>query len=244
AGHWPPWAGHGRSSLSRTSPRWPPSPTIRLAWPRRRSTAAQWHSPPVWTRLVGWSSSLACCPASRAARRREATPRSFWLWLAGAGGASGDCVGAEVMGAGREGQSIRVDGGEVWIGPNLVATGIRQTPNSVEHDYEMAKRRLGEELGRFAVNTLEYLREEHNSFLDSLDVPVLRTSMAGRQVLIVVRGRDYKSDLAALRPYVREMRPVLVAVDGGADALLDVGLRPDVIIGDFDSVSEPALDTG
>ena len=56
-----------------------------------------------------------------------------------------------------------------------------------------------------------------------------------------MRGPDHEKDLAALRPYVREMRPVLVGVDGGADALLKFGFKPDLIIGDFDSVTERAL---
>jgi uncharacterized membrane-anchored protein len=37
---------------------------------------------------------------------------------------------------------------------------------------------------------------------------------------------------------------VLIGVDGGADALLDRGAVPDLIIGDFDSVSERALRCG
>jgi uncharacterized membrane-anchored protein len=41
-----------------------------------------------------------------------------------------------------------------------------------------------------------------------------------------------------------EQRPLLVGVDGGADALLELGLKPDVIVGDFDSVSERALRSG
>jgi uncharacterized membrane-anchored protein len=75
-------------------------------------------------------------------------------------------------------------------------------------------------------------------------LPPLRTRFEGRHALIVVRGHDYKSDLAALRAYIREYRPTLIGVDGGADALLDIGLKPDVIIGDFDSVSEKALHCG
>ncbi len=47
-----------------------------------------------------------------------------------------------------------------------------------------------------------------------------------------------------MRSYVRDFKPVLVAVDGGADALLDVGLRPDVVVGDFDSVSDEAIRCG
>jgi uncharacterized membrane-anchored protein len=155
-----------------------------------------------------------------------------------------DSVGSEVLDHVREGQLLRVDGGEVWVGAELVATGIRQTLSSIEHDYEAAKRHLGDELGRFAINTLEYLRDERNRMLESVQVPELTCDMRGRQVLIVVRGANYREDLAALRSYVREMRPVLVGVDGGADALLEVGLRPDLIIGDFDSVTTGALHSG
>jgi uncharacterized membrane-anchored protein len=65
-------------------------------------------------------------------------------------------------------------------------------------------------------------------------------------VLIVVRGIDYREDLRALRRigYIADLEPVLIGVDGGADALLDEGLKPDIIIGDFDSVSSDALRTG
>ena len=121
---------------------------------------------------------------------------------------------------------------------------MSQTLQSFEESYEAAKARTGLELERFAENTLEYLREEHQSVLGALGVPDLKTSMRGRQVLVVVRGADFREDLAHLRGYVREMRPVLVGVDGGADALLDFGLRPDLILGDFDSVSDRALRCG
>ena len=43
------------------------------------------------------------------------------------------------------------------------------------------------------------------------------TKLKGRHALIVVRGVDYKEDLAHLRSYVREIRPVVIAVDGGAE---------------------------
>ena len=47
-----------------------------------------------------------------------------------------------------------------------------------------------------------------------------------------------------MRSYIREYKPVLIGVDGGADALLEIGLKPNVIIGDFDSVSRAALSSG
>jgi len=167
------------------------------------------------------------------------------LLLAAAGIPLVDSVGSDVLDAIGEGQSVTVDGAEVWVGPALVASGNRQTLESLEAAYEAAKDTMGDELERFAENTLEYMRRERSMLFDALAVPDLDVDMAGRHVLIVVRGHDYREDLEALRgSYVREMRPVLIGVDGGADALLEVGLRPDVIIGDFDSVSATALHCG
>ncbi len=156
-----------------------------------------------------------------------------------------DEAGSEVLDRLSEGQVVRIDGAEVWAGPALVACGTRQTLQTLEERYEAAKATIGDELARFAENTLEHMRSETALAIENLDVPDLRVDLAGRHVLIVVRGHDYREDLNALRgAYVREMRPVLIGVDGGADALLDAGLRPDLIVGDFDSVSERALRTG
>jgi uncharacterized membrane-anchored protein len=100
------------------------------------------------------------------------------------------------------------------------------------------------QIDAFAANTLEFLRRERDLITHGITVPDLDTSMDGRHVLVVVRGYRYREDLKALRPYIREYRPVLLAVDTGADALLSVGYRPDVIIGDMDSVSDEALGSG
>src|SRR5207249_361501 len=79
---------------------------------------------------------------------------------------------------------------------------------------------------------------------DSPDLPETRVDLRDKHVLVVVRGLDYRADLSALRAYISELRPVLIGVDGGADALLEAGYRPDMVIGDFDSVSDAALDSG
>ena len=155
-----------------------------------------------------------------------------------------DGVGPQLMDLVGEGRSVRIEGDEVWVDGAVVGKGTRHTLQSLEEEYEAAKTRVGAQLELFAENTLEYLRRERHLVVDPLPMPELRTTIRGRHVLIVVRGSDYKEDLAHLRSYVREMRPVLIAVDGGADALLDVGLTPDLIVGDFDSVSTRALRTG
>ncbi|MDP9388692.1 MAG: putative cytokinetic ring protein SteA [Actinomycetota bacterium] len=166
------------------------------------------------------------------------------LVLARAGIPLLDCVGAHVLDLVAEGATVRLDGDEVWAGGAIVGKGRRQDAASLQRDYDVARMAMGEALERFAANTLEFLREEHDVALDAPDLPDLAVDLRGRHVLVVVRGFDYREDLAHLRSYVREIKPVLLAVDGGADALLEVGLRPDVILGDFDSVSDAALRCG
>jgi uncharacterized membrane-anchored protein len=143
-----------------------------------------------------------------------------------------------------EGDTLRVAGGEVFHGPDRVAVGLPLTVEAVEAAMEEARVNIGEELQRFAENTLEYIRREADLTFEPVTLPPLTVDMKGRHALVVVRGHDYKDDLHALKAYIKEYRPVLIAVDGGADALLEEGFRPDVIIGDFDSVSERALEVG
>jgi uncharacterized membrane-anchored protein len=135
-------------------------------------------------------------------------------------------------------------GGDVYVGDVLIAKGRVLTEPEIVDAMEEARSAIGAELELFAENTLEYIHREARLFFEPLVVPPLRTSCEGRHALVVVRGHDYRSDLATLRPYIREYRPVLIGVDGGADALLEMGLVPDIIIGDFDSVSERALKCG
>ncbi|MGH2913096.1 MAG: putative cytokinetic ring protein SteA, partial [Solirubrobacteraceae bacterium] len=111
----------------------------------------------------------------------------------------------------------------------------------VRAETEARRREIGEALERFAHNTIEHMREERELLAGRIDLPRFRTDFRDRSALVVVRGVDHQRDLRALRPFIRDTRPVLVAVDGGADALLEVGLRPDMIVGDMDSAGESAL---
>jgi uncharacterized membrane-anchored protein len=118
------------------------------------------------------------------------------------------------------------------------------TSDEIAGRMEEAKRNVGTELRAFAHNTLEYIDKEAEQTFAPVTLPPLRAKINGRHALVVVRGLDYKHDLKALRAYIREYRPVLIAVDGGADALIDSGRTPDVIIGDFDSLSPIAMHCG
>ncbi|WP_432922530.1 putative cytokinetic ring protein SteA [Microbispora sp. CA-135349] len=143
-----------------------------------------------------------------------------------------------------DGEVIRVHEGMVHLGEELVGKGQPQTAESVEAAMTEARAGLAVQIEAFAANTMEYVRRERDLLIDGVGVPDIRTSLENRHALIVVRGYHYKEDIATLRPYIREYRPVLIGVDGGADALLEAGYVPDIIVGDFDSVSEKALCCG
>jgi len=155
-----------------------------------------------------------------------------------------DAVGPEILDRIAEGDEIRVVGGEVWRGDELIVTGTRLDEAAIEAATEAARGNIGVELEKFAENTLEYIQREAKLTFEPIVLPDFRTEIKGRHALVVVRGHDYRSDLAALKPYLREYQPVLIGVDGGADALLEIGFEPDIIIGDFDSVSDRALRCG
>ncbi|WP_185077020.1 putative cytokinetic ring protein SteA [Nonomuraea jabiensis] len=144
----------------------------------------------------------------------------------------------------KDGDVVRVSDGVIYLDDDIVGKGSEQTVEAVESAMAEARAGLAVQIEAFAVNTMEYVRGEGKLLIDGVGVPEIRTPMEGRHVLIVVRGYHYKEDIATLRPYIREYRPVLVGVDGGADALMEAGYLPDVIVGDFDSVSTKALTCG
>lgn len=155
-----------------------------------------------------------------------------------------DAVGPQVFEAVREGQELRIDGDTLYIGDEPVAKGVRQDAETVAAAMTEARAGLSLQLEAFAANTMEYMKRERDLLLDGVGVPDVRTKIDGKHCLIVVRGYDYKADLDVLASYIREFRPVLIGVDGGADALVESGYTPDMIIGDMDSVSDDVLGCG
>ena len=155
-----------------------------------------------------------------------------------------DDVGSDVLIRISEGAVVRLDGDMLFAGDQAVAKGVLQDETTLAKAMQQAVDGVTTQIDSFAANTLEFLRHEVDLLTTGIQLPELGTSMDGRHVLVVVRGYRYREDLRALRPYIREYRPVMVAVDGGADALLEAGDRPDVIIGDMDSVTDDALCSG
>jgi uncharacterized membrane-anchored protein len=155
-----------------------------------------------------------------------------------------DAVGRQVFADLREGARVRLDGSTLYAGDTAVATGLRHDAGSVAAAMQAARAGLSSQLESFAASTVEYMKSERDLLLDGVGIPAIGTELAGRHVVVVVRGYDDRADLAALRPYLREYRPVLVGVNGGADTLLDAGLTPDLVVGDLGGISDRALACG
>lgn len=156
-----------------------------------------------------------------------------------------DGLGPDIMTL-REGSQIRIEeDGQVFSkSGKLIAQGTLQTKESVAQLMEQARRGLSHQLEAFAANTMDYMKQERDLLLNDVGMPELHTNFSGKHVLVVVRGYSYKEDLKALRSYIREYRPIIIGVDGGADAVMEIGFKPDLVVGDMDSVSDKALKSG
>jgi uncharacterized membrane-anchored protein len=155
-----------------------------------------------------------------------------------------DAPGADLFENVHEGELITVRGAGLYRNGTCLATGRVLDERELERMLGEQRGRVTEALEAFAENTMRYLREEGKLLAEGIDFPPLETRFRDRHALVVARGPGYKRDLRIVKPYLRDFKPVLIAVDGGADALLEAGYKPDVIVGDMDSVSDKALRSG
>jgi uncharacterized membrane-anchored protein len=143
-----------------------------------------------------------------------------------------------------DGDQLEIDGPRIHSGGTLVAEGRVLEAEELALQLEDQRRRIDRALHDFTENTMAHLREEGGLLSGTIDLPETRTRFRDRHVLIVVRGTDHIRDLRALRAYIEDVDPILVGVDGGADAIVGEGLSPDVVLGDMDSAGELALRSG
>jgi uncharacterized membrane-anchored protein len=155
-----------------------------------------------------------------------------------------DAPGAPLFDELSDGEDVTVRGSSLFRNGTCVANGRSLGAEELGRALAEQQGRVTEALEGFAENTLRYLRDEGRLLAQGIDFPPLETRFRERHALVVARGPGYKRDLAIVRPYVRDFKPVVVGVDGGADALLASGTKPDVIVGDMDSVSDEALRCG
>ncbi|AKL95314.1 thiamin pyrophosphokinase [Clostridium aceticum] len=152
-----------------------------------------------------------------------------------------DVIKGDLFDVLKDGDSIIIKGDKIFFEDREIATLLELTSSKISQLLAMAETNLEIELEKFIDNTLTYAHKEKDFILGKLNIPMINTVIQDKQVLVVVRGQDYRKDLSAVLPYIKEMKPILIGVDGGADALLEFGFAPDIIIGDMDSVTDRCL---
>jgi uncharacterized membrane-anchored protein len=187
----------------------------------------------------GVAAVINCSPSSTGSY-----PNMGPLLLVQAGIRLVDVPGSKLFDQLQDGDPVVVRGGEVWRRGELLTVGEELELERVQGETDRRRAEIGEALEAFATNTVQYMLEERDLLAGRIELPRFDTDFRDRPVLIVVRGVDHKRDIRALRPYIRDVKPVLVGVDGGADALLQEGFKPDMIVGDMDSAAEATLRCG
>ncbi|UCH33465.1 MAG: hypothetical protein JSV65_12920 [Armatimonadota bacterium] len=155
-----------------------------------------------------------------------------------------DQAGDDIMELVREGDVIELRGADVLRNGAVICSGQLLTQASVAERMHDARANVDHELRSFVENTLSYIGAEQGLLAEPGHIPDLNTSISGRHVLVVVRGQGAREDLRIIRSFIRDMKPVLIGVDGGADVLLEAGYRPHLIVGDMDSISDRGLRCG
>jgi len=187
----------------------------------------------------GVAGVVNCSPSSTGSY-----PNMGPLLVAQAGIALVDVPGDGLFERLQDGDPVVLRGGEVWLRGERLASGTLLEVARVQAETDRRRAEIGEALEAFAQNTVQYMLEERDLLAGRIELPRFDTDFRDRPTLIVVRGFDHKRDIKALRPYIRDLKPVLVGVDGGADALLQEGFKPDMIVGDMDSAAEATLRCG
>jgi uncharacterized membrane-anchored protein len=155
-----------------------------------------------------------------------------------------DAPGAPLFERLGDGDPVVLDGGELRSNGTQLVSGRVLDSAGLAEQLEGQRERVDEALADFAENTMAHIRQERDLLSGGVELPETRTSFRDRHVLIVVRGTTHRRDLQALRAYIADVRPLLVGVDGGADAILEAGLTPDIVLGDMDSAGDEALRSG
>jgi uncharacterized membrane-anchored protein len=171
-------------------------------------------------------------------------PNTGPLLLVRAGVRLVDAEGGDPFELLEDGAEVTVSAGTVSGAGGKVLRGRALSAAELEERLAELRERIDEALAEFAENTVAHVRQETDLLTGAVELPPTKTVFRDRHVLIVVRGEGHRSDLKALRAYIRDVRPLVVAVDGGADGCLEAGLEPDVILGDMDSAGDAALCCG
>jgi uncharacterized membrane-anchored protein len=155
-----------------------------------------------------------------------------------------DETGPDVFKKVKDGSRVRLNNGGVYSGDRRIAVGKERTEEEIHELMVEAKTGLVAHLEAFAGNTIEFIRSESPLLIDGMGIPDIDVDVHRRHVVIVAEEPDAIEDLKALKPFIKEYQPVLVGVGTGADTLRRAGYRPQLLVGDPDTMSVEVLRSG
>ncbi|KAA1372521.1 putative cytokinetic ring protein SteA [Aeromicrobium fastidiosum] len=141
----------------------------------------------------------------------------------------------------KNGDLVRVEGGQVFRDEVLVASGIELDAERIAGDLKAARDGLATRLDSLAANATDHIHREHAMLMSGAQVPHLSTPLRGRAVVVVSRAYDDIADLKRLRRWIRHHDPVLIGAGPGADVLIKAGLTPGIVVGPLDLISDAAI---
>lgn len=124
---------------------------------------------------------------------------------------------------------------------DVAVTGHVVAAEDVEATMSQAHTGLPHQLAAFTANAMDVVERSGGAVIEGEGLPPLGIDVSGRHVLVIAPGAGHAKAVKALREYVKERKPVVIAVDEAADAAVAAKIRPDVVVGDVSSISEKAL---
>ena len=142
-----------------------------------------------------------------------------------------------------DGTRVRIDEGVVYAvkSDDELATGREAGSATLLAEVDSAENAYVESALAHLANATEFLSIEHQLLLDGEGLPQIDVDFVDRHVVVVTGDEASKGQLADLKPFIREYRPVLVGVDGGAELLRAARLTADVVVATPTEVSDEVL---
>ncbi|MFV0632652.1 putative cytokinetic ring protein SteA [Demequina sp.] len=151
-----------------------------------------------------------------------------------------DDAGSGIQGC-ADGAEAQIEGATVIVDGTAVAEGMRVDGEALAGLTDAASEGMRVQLATFSANALDHVEREADIILDGAGLPDVGIDMAGRQVVVVAAGYQHREQLKQIRSYLRDQRPIMIAIGDAADATLDLASAPHLIVGEVEGVGDQAL---
>jgi uncharacterized membrane-anchored protein len=100
---------------------------------------------------------------------------------------------------------------------------------------------MATQLAVFTANAMDVLDRSGGALLEGEGLPELGVDVKGKHVVVVAAGYGAQDALQSIKPFLRDHKPVVIAVSDGAEVARKARIQPAVIIGATAGVSDSSL---